>query len=90
MMKLYERISACQYTCPSHFAPEAADLIGQLLRRKPHERLGVIKGELRTFLKHEWFEDFDKEGLKNRTLRAPIIPYIEDNADMANFDFFDR
>jgi len=87
MMKLCERILAGQYTCPAHFSAEAVNIVDCFLQQKPHRRLGVIKGGAENIKNHSWFKGFDWEGLKNKTLRAPIIPFIEDEADLGNFDF---
>lgn len=87
MMKLCERILAGQYTPPAHFTEEAVDIVDSFLQQKPHRRLGVIKGGIDKIKAHAWFKGFDWEELKNKTLRAPIIPYIEDEADLGNFDY---
>lgn len=90
MMKLCERILAGQYSPPGHFSAEAVDVVDRFLQQKPHRRLGVIKGGIENIKSHPWFKGFDWNALKNKTLRAPIIPYIEDDADLGNFDFNTR
>lgn len=89
MVKLYERITDGVYTCPPSFTPEAVSFIEALLQTKPTQRLGVIKGESQNVYAHPWFTGFDFPAMRERTLRAPIIPYIEDGKDLSNFNKFD-
>jgi len=86
MVKLYERITGGVYTCPPSFSPEAVSFVEALLQHKPTQRLGVIQGEAQNVFGHPWFTGFDFSALKNRTMRAPIIPYIEDGKDLSNFN----
>ncbi|KZR99021.1 cGMP-dependent protein kinase, partial [Daphnia magna] len=44
------------------------------------------KGEIRDIQKHKWFDGFNWEGLRNRTLTPPIIPQIRSAMDSSNFD----
>jgi len=92
MMKLYERIRAGKYEVPEHMSPEGADIISKFLKLKRHERLGVRASKSQPNLSPEdilkdqdWFKGFDWAALENRTMRAPIIPFIEDNADASAF-----
>jgi serine/threonine protein kinase len=89
MVKLYERITDGVYTCPPSFSPEAVTFIDALLQTKPTQRLGVIKGDAQNIYSHAWFTGFDFGAMRERTLRAPIIPYIEDGKDLSNFNKFD-
>jgi len=89
MVKLYERITDGVYTCPPSFSPEAVTFIDALLQTKSTQRLGVIKGEAQNVYSHAWFTGFDFAAMRERTLRAPIIPYIEDGKDLSNFNKFD-
>ena len=52
----------------------------------PAERLGYQKGEIRDIQKHRWFDGFNWEGLRTRTLTPPIIPKIRSPMDSSNFD----
>ncbi|KAN0063518.1 spindle assembly checkpoint kinase [Thecaphora frezii] len=54
MTKTYKRISAVDFTIPSHFSPEAADLVASLLKKKPEERLPLHK-----VLRHPWVLRYD-------------------------------
>ena len=47
-----------------------------LYRDIPTERLGFGRGGIREIQKHKWFEGFNWEGLRKRTLSAPITPKV--------------
>lgn len=40
------------------------------------ERLGYGRGGIREIQKHTWFESFNWDGLRTKTLKAPIIPNV--------------
>jgi cGMP-dependent protein kinase len=84
-MELYQKISAGKYTCPDHFTAEAKDIIGEFLQVKPNNRLGVILGGADRIKEHPWFRGFDWKALYKGTLRAPVIPFINDGEDAHNF-----
>ena len=50
------------------------------------ERLGYQRGEVRDIQKHHWFDGFNWEGLKTRTLSPPIVPKIDSPVDTSNFE----
>jgi len=45
------------------------------LRYNPSERLGYDYG-MKLIQKHTWFEGFNWEGLRKRTMKAPHIPKV--------------
>ncbi|XP_046454315.1 cGMP-dependent protein kinase, isozyme 2 forms cD4/T1/T3A/T3B-like isoform X1 [Daphnia pulex] len=71
---------------PRNITRNATALIKKLCRDNPTERLGYQKGEIRDIQKHKWFDGFNWEGLRNRTLTPPIIPQIKSAMDSSNFD----
>ena len=52
------------------------DMFDVVYRDIPTERLGFGRGGIREIQKHKWFEGFNLEGLRKRTLKAPIIPTV--------------
>ena len=54
------------------------------------ERLGYQKGGIRDIQKHKWFDGFNWEGLRQRTLTPPIIPKIKSHLDTSNFDAYPK
>ena len=51
----------------------AKDLINQLLKKDPKERLG-IDGDVEAILRHPWFADIDREYLMQKKIEAPYMP----------------
>ena len=47
-----------------------------LCRDSPSERLGHGSNNLKDIRKHKWFNGFNWDGLKSRTLRAPHVPSV--------------
>ncbi|GMT22092.1 hypothetical protein PFISCL1PPCAC_13389, partial [Pristionchus fissidentatus] len=64
----------------------ATALVKKLCRDNPGERLGSGSGGVNDIRKHRWFMGFDWEGLRNRTLKPPIQPKVNNPADVTNFD----
>ncbi|OQR78656.1 cGMP-dependent protein kinase [Tropilaelaps mercedesae] len=73
---------------PRCISRNAQALIKKLCRDNPNERLGVGGGGIADIQKHKWFEGFNWEGLKARTLQAPLIPQIQHITDTRNFDSY--
>ncbi|KAK3580700.1 hypothetical protein CHS0354_005703 [Potamilus streckersoni] len=71
---------------PRKITKTAQNLIKKLCRDNPTERLGFGRGGIREIQKHKWFEGFNWEGLRKKTLKPPIVPTIKSPTDTANFD----
>ncbi|KAF5288540.1 hypothetical protein FQA39_LY15408 [Lamprigera yunnana] len=71
---------------PRNITRNAQALIKKLCRDNPAERLGYQKGGISEIQKHKWFDGFNWEGLRNRTLIPPIIPQVKYVTDTSNFD----
>ncbi|KAK5640118.1 hypothetical protein RI129_010929 [Pyrocoelia pectoralis] len=68
----------------------AQSLIKKLCRDLPSERLGYQRGGIQDIKKHKWFQGFDWDGLRARTLPAPIMKPVRGPCDTSNFDCFDK
>lgn len=71
---------------PRNITRNARVLIKKLCRDNPAERLGYQKGGISEVQKHKWFDGFNWEGLRNRTLIPPIQPKVRSVTDTRNFD----
>ncbi|XP_026674365.1 cGMP-dependent protein kinase, isozyme 2 forms cD5/T2-like isoform X2 [Ceratina calcarata] len=71
---------------PRSITRNATALIKKLCRDNPAERLGYQKGGISEIQKHKWFDGFNWEGLRARTLEPPIMPRVQNAADTTNFD----
>nr|XP_024214758.1 cGMP-dependent protein kinase, isozyme 2 forms cD4/T1/T3A/T3B isoform X2 [Halyomorpha halys] len=71
---------------PRNITRNANVLIKKLCRDNPAERLGYQKGGISEIQKHKWFDGFNWEGLRARTLTPPITPKVRSVIDTSNFD----
>uniref|UniRef100_A0A0V0G4D3 cGMP-dependent protein kinase n=1 Tax=Triatoma dimidiata TaxID=72491 RepID=A0A0V0G4D3_TRIDM len=71
---------------PRNITRNATYLIKKLCRDNPAERLGYQKGGISEIQKHKWFDGFNWEGLRMRTLTPPILPKVRSCTDTSNFD----
>lgn len=71
---------------PRNITGRARELIKKLCRDNSTERLGYQKGGIRDIQKHKWFDGFNWEGLRARSLTTPILPKIQNHLDTSNFD----
>lgn len=75
---------------PSHISKTALSLMKRLCRENPSERLGYQKDGIVDIRKHKWFQGFDWDGLRARTLVPPIIPDVRGPTDTSNFDVYPK
>ncbi|KAF8906648.1 hypothetical protein BGZ58_006273 [Dissophora ornata] len=73
---IYEKILAGRVYFPPHIESSAKDLIKKLLTADRTKRLGNLK----------WFRGVDWEGLKDKTVAAPIVPSFVHLGDTGNFE----
>ena len=66
---------------PRGWSDDSIDIVNKLLKRKEDKRLGA-KG-IEEIKNHNWFKNFDWEGVINFKVNAPFIP-------MKTEDFFDE
>ncbi|BFZ17666.1 hypothetical protein BsWGS_20704 [Bradybaena similaris] len=71
---------------PRKITKNAVSLVKKLCRDNPTERLGYGRGGIREIQKHIWFDSFNWDGLRNRTLKPPIVPGVKSPIDTSNFD----
>ncbi|XP_013875128.1 cGMP-dependent protein kinase 2 isoform X1 [Austrofundulus limnaeus] len=71
---------------PKKISKRPEDLIRKLCRRNPAERLGNLKNGITDIKKHRWFNGFNWEGLKVKTLQSPLRRELSGPADFSYFD----
>ncbi|KAJ8680185.1 hypothetical protein QAD02_015972 [Eretmocerus hayati] len=64
----------------------AENLIRGLLRSKPTERLGNLRGGIDDIRNHKWFGNFDWQALIAMTMPSPITQQINDHLDTQHFE----
>jgi len=72
------------FECPD--LDEAKNFIKGLLT-KSNERIG--KDNSRAALKHDYFSMIDTKNLKNKKVKAPVVPELSDDLDLSNFNVDD-
>ncbi|XP_062237306.1 cGMP-dependent protein kinase 2 [Platichthys flesus] len=73
---------------PKKVSKRPEDLIRKLCRRNPSERLGNLKNGITDIKKHRWFNGFNWEGLKARTLSSPLKREVSGPTDHSYFDSY--
>uniref|UniRef100_A0A7N6FDF8 cGMP-dependent protein kinase n=1 Tax=Anabas testudineus TaxID=64144 RepID=A0A7N6FDF8_ANATE len=73
---------------PRKITKRSEDLIRKLCRRNPSERLGNLKNGITDIKKHRWFNGFNWEGLKARTLPSPLKRELTGPTDHSYFDIY--
>ncbi|RZF49279.1 hypothetical protein LSTR_LSTR013368 [Laodelphax striatellus] len=75
---------------PRHMTRSAQCLIKRLCKDTPAERLSCQKGGIADIRKNKWFQGFDWDGLRLRSLVPPIVPQIHSPTDTSNFDNYPK
>ncbi|XP_030622482.1 cGMP-dependent protein kinase 1 [Chanos chanos] len=73
---------------PKSIGSTAAGIIKTLCRSDPSERLGSQRNGVKDIQRHQWFEGFDWEGLKQNTLTSPVSPSEISEGDYGKSDSF--
>lgn len=79
-----------QIDFPRTISRPAQALIKRLCREVPAERLGYQKCGINDIKNHRWFQGFDWDSLRARTLVAPILPVVKNPSDSSNFDAYPK
>jgi protein kinase X len=85
-MDLFRAIVKGLYEKPRTIQPLAASIIDGFLTKSPTKRLGSLAGGEEDIYKHPWFEDIDFAALRNKQIKAPLVPKIKDPLDASNFE----
>lgn len=65
--------------------PEAVDLVQNLLKHVPNERLPMRAGGTKNLKQHSWYKSFDWEAMYTFKIAPPWVPTVKSATDMANF-----
>lgn len=85
---MFQMIQSSDVKFPTQIemSDDCCDIILRLLDKDPGSRFGT-KGDEEEIRKHSWFKDIDWKELERKKLKAPYIP---DNKEATNFEFFDK
>lgn len=70
---------------PKSSNEQTINIVQELLKPQPDQRLPMRKGGVRNLKNHPWFKAFDWSGLLNQTLKPPHVPKVNSAKDMSNF-----
>ncbi|KAF6717683.1 cGMP-dependent protein kinase 1 [Oryzias melastigma] len=73
---------------PRKVTKSATNLIKGLCRERPSERVGNQKNRLRDVQKHKWFDGFNWDGLRQRSIRAPFEPAVGRTLEHSSYGSF--
>jgi len=65
--------------------PKAVDLVQNLLKHAPNERLPTRVGGVGNLKGHSWYKGFDWKLMANLQMAAPYIPKVRGPTDISNF-----
>ncbi|KAI9004421.1 kinase-like domain-containing protein [Hyaloraphidium curvatum] len=86
--RLYEKILASKIKWPSHFDPNAKDLLKRLLSPDLTKRYGNLKGGSSDIKRHKWFAGVDWTMVVQRKVTPPYVPPVKNPGDSSNFDSY--
>lgn len=67
--------------------PYAVDLVKQLLKQEPNDRLPMQPGGTENIHKHQWYTkaNFDWNAFESKRMRVPYKPDVKGPTDISNF-----
>lgn len=68
------------------FSEDARDLLENLLKRNPKQRLGNGEDGVEEIKCHRWFDEIDWEAISTKSVEPPFVPQIESDLDLRNID----
>ncbi|GMF63192.1 unnamed protein product [[Candida] boidinii] len=87
-MKTYEKILAGKVHYPSHFHPDAVDLLAKLITADLTRRLGNLQNGPADIRNHPWFAEVVWEKLLLKDIETPYEPPI--TAGVGDTSLFDH
>ncbi|CAJ0608934.1 unnamed protein product [Cylicocyclus nassatus] len=81
--EMYKRIVSDPVKIRRNVSPACKDLLDSLLKKEASKRLGT-KMDLKEIRDHPFFLPIDWDKLLRREVRAPFIPYVENDMDVRN------
>jgi len=86
-MQIYSKVTKGinKINFPAKCKGNCEDLVKNLCKKEPTDRLPMKKGGIANVQKHKWFAGFDWAAMQTRTLEAPYKPKVKSKKDIANF-----
>ncbi len=71
---------------PKKLSVEARDLLKQVLRKEPSQRIGCREGGVDELKAHPWFATIDWMQLYRKEIDPPFVPSTRQASDVSNVD----
>lgn len=86
-MQIYQKVNKgiTKVNFPNKMKGVVEDLVKNLCKKEPAERLPMRKGGAGNIRKHSWFSTFEWEKYDNGNMPSPYRPQVQSKKDMANF-----
>jgi|EP00927_Polykrikos_kofoidii_P069080 serine/threonine protein kinase len=85
-MGIYQKILSNKISFPKMVDKNAKSLVRKLLTAELSKRFGNLKNGVEDIKQHKWFKDVPWEELLKKTLKAPFMPAVKNEADTSNFE----
>ncbi|OJD24304.1 AGC/PKA protein kinase [Blastomyces percursus] len=85
-MRIYEQIVEGRLRFPANMPPAAQDIVSQLCKTNPSERLGYIRGGSASVKQHPFFKGINWDDIYHRRTKGPIVPRVDSPTDAGNFE----
>ncbi|EEQ89032.1 AGC/PKA protein kinase [Blastomyces dermatitidis ER-3] len=85
-MRIYEQIVEGRLRFPANMPPAAQDIVSQLCKTNPSERLGHIRGGSARVKQHPFFKGVNWDDIYHRRMKGPIVPRVDSPTDAGNFE----
>merc|ERR1711871_1918076 len=75
----------CVKFSPACFTPDIENLVKNLCKKDPSERLPLRPGGTKNITKHAWFSNFNWDDLDRFKMPPPYQPRVKSGTDFSNF-----
>jgi len=91
-MQIYQKVNKGidKVNFPKQCRGTAEELIKDLCKPDPSQRIAMKKGEAANIKAHSWYKGFDWDQMMERTMVVPYKPTVKNAKDAANFSARDE
>jgi serum/glucocorticoid-regulated kinase 2 len=84
--ELFDRIKYETLVFPKKINPVLRNLLEGLFQKNPNQRIGGSDRGAMEIKSHKWFEGFDWDALRTKTIPPPFVPVLKSDIDVSYFD----
>ena len=84
--ELFDRIKYETLVFPKKINPVLRNLLEGLFQKNPNQRIGGSDRGAMEIKSHKWFEGFDWDALRAKTIPPPFVPVLKSDIDVSYFD----